>query len=502
MVICFLSQSGVSPMNSTMPYRKYRKLEGVDLFSEKRQDESCTVLEDLWAEILTQDESCTVLEDLPDEILTQILSHLNLKELVRTSVVSSRWRDLWKFTPVVLEFDGCYTDGANKDRKKFKAWVNHILNLHQAHVDGFIVRFYLDWPAGFMDKWINRALKKEARNIEINLLPMSNPAHRGYYALPSLQKSLHSYGAKSAFCFLTSLKLVGVGIHDDTLHYFLASSTSLECLTICGSRFTRSLRIVDPLPKLKHIEISHCNKMKSVEILVESIVSFTYDGAMINLFFNKTPKNLSALTLAGKFCQSFFLHAYKHLSYSFQLERLNLDFPNKHVKRPLRSLAFYKSPYLPQYLNLKCMEITASSIVGRNLLFCTKLIEMCPLLYKFRIKTERSIFIPDLSAAEASVFHHENLKLFELVGYLGCPSEEEFITLLLKIAPSLMTVTLDTENDFNELAWQCHFIEKKFDWVNGSKLPEFAYAKSRIEAKEFAERLQSKLPQKTQMVIL
>ncbi|XP_051124168.1 FBD-associated F-box protein At1g66310-like [Andrographis paniculata] len=480
-------------MNSTMHSGKYRKSEGVDVSSNKRRDGAETVL-----------------EDLPEEILTRILSRLNLKEVGRTSVLSHRWKDLWKFTPVSLEFDAWGTVGAELDRKKFKAWVNHILKSHKAQqVDSFIVRFNVQWRADFIHEWVSHALKKEARNIEINLSP--SPTYHGGYVFPDLYKLLDSYGVKSSFGFLKSLKLVDVGIHDETLRCFLVSCTNLESLTICGSRYTRHPCLVDPLPKLKYFAISCCYNMKSVEISVASLASFSYSGPIINLSFDKIP-NLSEVTLGGKFCQSFLLDANKHSSYSFQLETLKLDLPFKLTETPPRDPAYYESPYLPRYCKLKYMEVTALSVVGRSLLFCTKLIEACPLLHKFRIKVkytlssklEPAILLPNVSADDAPIFQHESLKVVELAGYIGCPSEEEFLTQLLKVAPCLEVVTIDTENDFQRLADEFDCVQAQAQAWDGEELalPTCVYAKSRMEAVELAEGVQSKFPQETQVVII
>ena len=86
---------------------------------------------------------------LPDEILISILSLLTVKEAIKTSVLSHRWKCLWSFTDT-LDFDDPDTTqdiDAEKEkmkieRKKFVKSVNHILKLYEVStIDKFRVCF-------------------------------------------------------------------------------------------------------------------------------------------------------------------------------------------------------------------------------------------------------------------------------------------------------------------------------------------------------------------------
>ena len=86
---------------------------------------------------------------LPDEILISILSLLTMKEAIKTSVLSHRWKYLWSFTDT-LDFDDPDTMqdiDAEKEkmkikRKKFVKSVNHILKLYEVStIDKFRVCF-------------------------------------------------------------------------------------------------------------------------------------------------------------------------------------------------------------------------------------------------------------------------------------------------------------------------------------------------------------------------
>ena len=90
---------------------------------------------------------------MPDELIVSILSFMTLKEAVRTSVLSHRWKQLWPFFTGSLDFDDPDTFWAIADRKKkmkgerrkFVKRVNHVLKLHQgSNIDQFRVCFEFD----------------------------------------------------------------------------------------------------------------------------------------------------------------------------------------------------------------------------------------------------------------------------------------------------------------------------------------------------------------------
>jgi len=42
------------------------------------------------------------LSNLPDSVILHILSFLNTKDVVRTCVLSARWKDIWKYIPTLI----------------------------------------------------------------------------------------------------------------------------------------------------------------------------------------------------------------------------------------------------------------------------------------------------------------------------------------------------------------------------------------------------------------
>lgn len=115
-------------------------------------------------------QNVTEIDKLYDDLLIAILSRLSLKEAVRTSILCSRWKNLWKFTSGTLEFDDKdTTTGTIMKRKKFKAWVNRVLKLHQCRgVDSLVIHFTnlcLRARSSDIDSWICYAMEKEVKKF-------------------------------------------------------------------------------------------------------------------------------------------------------------------------------------------------------------------------------------------------------------------------------------------------------------------------------------------------
>ncbi|KAL7100159.1 hypothetical protein ACP275_09G130200 [Erythranthe tilingii] len=417
-----------------------------------------------------QNAATVKIHDLPEDMLIHILSRMSLKDAVRTSVLSRRWRYLWMYISGKLEFDDRYDrnitllDDADErsgiviKRKKFKTWVKHILKLHRGQrVDSLVIRFTnlrLRYLSSDIDSWIYFAVQKEVKVFELNL-SVEDGFHCSY-KFPNIEKLLsrsREVKVKSpVFGSLRSLRLVDVDIEDDVVKYFLASCPCVEHLCIRASNATKNLEVVDPLPNLKELEISDCCNLESLEISANNLVSCTYQGKRISSPFKKTP-NLTELTLGGEFCHSFIFEPNKHSSYSAQLVKLVLN---------LKTMAPERTNVpcdLPQLDSLKRLELNTVTKTDESFLFFLSLIKASPNLHEFKIKlvyllldfrlpgsirfVQRTPF-PEVTPENAKCFTHNNLKVIELVGFIGLATETPFIQRLFNVAPLVEKVLFDT----------------------------------------------------------
>lgn len=122
------------------------------------------------------DENEDRISDLPNCVLLLILSILNTKEAVQTCVLSTRWKNLWKYIPV-LSISSCHFE----TRMGFTIFVSQFLYLRDnktalhtldLHRDGVI------WPGYLM--WVI----KYAFDHGVQLLDVDSTFYYQHYPLP------------------------------------------------------------------------------------------------------------------------------------------------------------------------------------------------------------------------------------------------------------------------------------------------------------------------------
>jgi hypothetical protein len=272
---------------------------------------------------------------LPDELLIYILSFLNVKEALRTSLLSHRWKHLWPFFTGSLDFRHPDTmsmwETMWENETKFKSAryyfvvrVNRILKLHRAStIDEFRVCFPLDqiFRRDF-DRWIDFAMSKGVKRFELDFTPMWACRSEWRYTFPHecIKTSVGAYCIKS----LTSFTLMYVHVTDELLEHFLSNCPLLERLHVTESKDIVSLKVCGSSLKLKYLHIIECNNFKSIEIFAPNLESFGHAGKRIDLHINYAPRLLHVhiggqrgIPVTYAFCPL--------SNYLSQLESLSLD---------------------------------------------------------------------------------------------------------------------------------------------------------------------------------
>ena len=128
------------------------------------------------------------LSALPDELLHRVLSFLPAQEVVRTTVLSKRWTDLWRSVPRIdLDFfsslRGSREDWA-KIWERMEDFANNLLMLHRAPcLDAFRLNAIFEDhdEHRHIDRWVRRAIKDNPLVLELLITCLTAP---GSYQLP------------------------------------------------------------------------------------------------------------------------------------------------------------------------------------------------------------------------------------------------------------------------------------------------------------------------------
>ncbi|CAL5067945.1 unnamed protein product [Urochloa decumbens] len=185
------------------------------------------------------------LSALPDDLLHAILSSLKARQVVQTSVLSRRWRSLWRSVPCLdVDQDDFrvnpepLTSQNQKDLGKFEDFVNSLLLRRDGSVLHTFRLCVCESFAGHMHagRWIRRALACSRRALHVHCDAFDDVVHMPLDLGPSLTRlhlsnlSLDARFAESvsSVCVvLEDLELIGCGLCFDNI-----TSTSLRNLCI------------------------------------------------------------------------------------------------------------------------------------------------------------------------------------------------------------------------------------------------------------------------------
>ncbi|ONH92160.1 hypothetical protein PRUPE_8G159200 [Prunus persica] len=402
---------------------------------------------------------------LPDEILVSILALLPLKEAAATSILSRRWQYVWMST-MVLNFDANFDVGSNichfgalkrklrdLESGRYVNWVNRVVEQHRGpNIEEFRACFQLN------DRFTNGfslQLKRELQH--------STVLHK-FLCLYSYIPSLRPCGYKVGFQFLKVLHFQWVDVTDEVLEYFFSNCAVLERVTVYGTKSLVNLRVVRPSAALKHLAIGACLGLQGIEICEANLVSFKYNGNVINLLLTNVPLlvevSISYISNPHAFIELFSSKLSCCLS---QLEILMLKITRAVSICNYGVLVFFSSfmdyvahcslfgfqDYNPKHVfpmlaNLKHLELIVHADYRLALHHLTSLLKASPFLQRLVLKLD---FIVSLEGIEkikkAAKCPHHYLKVVEIVGYRVRAFAVDHILFLIKSATALEKIVID-----------------------------------------------------------
>nr|DAD23321.1 TPA_asm: hypothetical protein HUJ06_024784 [Nelumbo nucifera] len=210
-----------------------------------------------------QRESCDRISELPDSVIQHILSFLPVKDVIRTSFLSKRWKYLWTSVPN-LDFDGLVFS----PKTKFMNFVDSVLlRRNGAAIQKFRLSFgdyYCDGSR--VHTWIDAAVTHNVRELDFF-----------YYTSKHFDLPICLYTCKS----LTVLKL---NLNFATLNLpssiYLPSLKTLQLSSLAFPNDDLTEKLFSSCPILESLILRDCalGNLKILRICSSSLQRLSIDG--------------------------------------------------------------------------------------------------------------------------------------------------------------------------------------------------------------------------------
>lgn len=202
------------------------------------------------------------ISNLPDSLLCQVLLNLPTKDVVKCSVLSSIWRNIWKFVPG-LDLD----NGDFPEYNTFLSFVDSFLGFNsESCLQKFKLKYDRDGDyepeIGLISRWIDTVVRRKVKHIDV--LDDS-------YGSWDFHMPLTLYTCES----LVALKLYGVTLPSPKF----VSLPSLEVIKLTIVKFADVLPLeilISRCPVLESliIERSFCDDIEVLRVRSQSLLSF------------------------------------------------------------------------------------------------------------------------------------------------------------------------------------------------------------------------------------
>ncbi|KAI3462369.1 hypothetical protein Pfo_019032 [Paulownia fortunei] len=180
------------------------------------------------------------LSELPEPLLVQILSFLEMKDAVKTGILSKMWKHLWTHVDkIVLEFD--VRRQSSEKLPEFISFVHHTLmqctcpNLKKFS----LFAFHDNFDTKLLDEWLQWVFKKNLEFLNLDIIVDDYCFPKWFYHNSSLVKldiNMNNpdwdLGQEVSWTSLKSLHLSNVLIGDEQIANLLSGCPVLETIVL------------------------------------------------------------------------------------------------------------------------------------------------------------------------------------------------------------------------------------------------------------------------------
>lgn len=379
------------------------------------------------------------ISELPGHIMDQILSRLPIKDAVRTSILSRKWRYKWSSVPQLVFDDQCTSTGG----VPIQTIIDKVLLLHTGPIQKFMLSHQGMCASSDIDHWILHLCRVSVNEIILDIWQGQ------YYKIPTslfkcqdlIHLELYRCLVKipstfEGFKILESLDLQVVELSPDELEALISRCPLLKRLTLRGLDGIKQINVevgnlewLEVEGALQDVAFGVMNRLKSVKIdFSDNIGDKCGPGDANSTNLHKLFQNLPKIE--------------------------TLEFENYSLKY----LAIGNVPQTPpnDLIHLKYLFSCIDFNSTEEILTVMCLIRSSPKLkhvdFRNRAKDQQTSTIGTMADFwedhRASCL--EQVQVISMDGFSGSEPELEFIKFLLTSSPNLQKMTIRPESTSGE----------------------------------------------------
>ncbi|KAG5062937.1 hypothetical protein AAZX31_02G119800 [Glycine max] len=202
------------------------------------------------------------ISDLPSHLIDFILQRLQLQDVVRTSLLSSKWRYKWTSVPKLDFSNDFFQKCRDLELHEVSSTITEILLIHDGPLDEFVLCIPENVPIKIesLNKWILCLSRKGIKELELwNLQtdPCETPSHifscQGLTYLQLQNFKLSTVPNFSSFKSLVYLILVDI-IFESSAIDLMFGCPSLEMLSISYCSGFECINVSSPALEVLHVQ--------------------------------------------------------------------------------------------------------------------------------------------------------------------------------------------------------------------------------------------------------
>ncbi|XP_015894253.3 F-box/FBD/LRR-repeat protein At1g13570 isoform X1 [Ziziphus jujuba] len=379
-----------------------------------------------------------LISDLPQSIIESILTHLPIRDAVRTSILSTKWRYKWNSLTQLVFDEKCVTLCADRAlvEKNLINFITRALFLHQGPIHKFQLSTSYLQSCSDIDQWILFLSRNDIKELVLELgegewfrVPSCLFHCKKLTRLELFRCELDPPPSFTGFLGLKSLNLHQVIVAPDVIESLISSCPQLESLALS---YFDSLALNVCAPNLKYLCLEGEFKdicLENTPLLVSVSVAMYMTDDIAEHFEQSSSCNFIKF-LGGVPCLERLIgHIYftKYLSIGHDLGRLTIT-----------------------YSHLKVIELYQVSFEDMKEIFVVlRLITSSPNLEELHISGSSNT-LAAIEALDLDLWEKESLskctfpklKLVKMTEMSGVPHEMEFIKFLLGSSPELEIMSI------------------------------------------------------------